>query len=124
MRRSIAKDVLELPDKMEKIPESTLSSVIMLVMGDIEGQPSSDDLRKALIKLFTKTDLPGEQEERWNVIKAFADGEAIRINVKGKPETAFSVERGDDFDVNFDWNAFDFRVKKPLVSLEDRKSVV
>ena len=118
MRRSIAKDVLELPDKMEKDPKGILPSFITLVIGDIEGQPSSSDFREALIKMFTKTDLPGEQEERWNVIKAFANGEAIRINVKGKPETAFSVERGDDFDVNFDWNAFDFHVKKPIVSPE------
>lgn len=118
MRRSIVKYALELPDKMEKIPESTLSSVIMLVMGDIDGQPSSDDLRKAIIKLFTKTDLPGEQKERMNIIKAFANGEAIEICVKGKPETAFSIGRSDDIDINFDWNAFDFRVKKPIISLE------
>lgn len=118
MRRSIAKYMLELPDKMEKIPESTLSSVIMLVMGDIGGQPSSDDLRKAIIKLFTKTDLPGEQEERWNVIKAFANGEAIELCVKGSTETAFFIGSNDDIDINFNWNTFDFRVKKPIISPE------
>lgn len=118
MRRNIAKELLELPDKMEKNPRGVLPSLITLVMGDIKEQPSSNDFREAITKLLTKTDLPDEQEERLNIIKAFANGEVIKIGVKGKPETAFLIGSKDDIDINFDWNTFDFRINKPIISSE------
>ena len=110
MNRETAKEMLKCPHVCSgdiTISQSQLLFMSMVFGKDLEKYlpvNMSEDFRNSL--LFKTRDRT-EAKKREAILKAYAEGKPIEILSNGN---SVAVVKGEDADINFDWNSLTFSV--------------